>query len=187
MGMGGDKTSIWQGPTKFAHRGEGLKKGLYFHGYNNLCLFCLVKLFGPSNRGISTTFRVLNTTFLGTGFGLFVHLMQVIAEHFGELGVHPITDGLTGDVPNYESNGLKNAQVPRNGGLRQWQFMHQITGDAAILGQEMFHNGQASGMTQGLENIRPLEKGRRVMLGFGESHGSAAGLTEKVYCKYIVR
>jgi hypothetical protein len=107
--------------------------------------------------GISTTFRVLNTTFLGTGFGLFVHLMQVIAEHFGELGVHPITDGLTGDVPNYESNGLKNAQVPRNGGLSQWQFMHQITGDAAILGQEMFHNGQASGMTQGLENIRPLE------------------------------
>jgi hypothetical protein len=157
MGMGGNKTSIWQGPTKFAHSGESLKKRLYFHGYNNLCLFCLVKLFGPSNRGISTTFRVLNTTFLGTGFGLFVHLMQVIAEHFGELGVHPITDGLTGDVPNYESNGLKNAQVPRNGGLRQWQFMHQITGDAAILGQEMFHNGQASGMTQGLENIRPLE------------------------------
>jgi hypothetical protein len=108
---------------------------------------------------------------MGTSFGFLVHLMQVIAEHAGELGVDPITNGLAGDVPNNESNGLKNAQVPRYGGLSQWQFMHQITGDAAILGQEMFHNGQASGMTQGFENIRPLEKGRGVMLGFGESHG----------------
>jgi hypothetical protein len=117
-------------------------------------------------------FWPLSTTFLRTAFGFLVHLMQVIAEHFGELGVDPITNGLAGDVPNNESNGLKNAQVPRYGGLSQRQFMHQITGDAAILGQEMFHNGQASGMTQGFENIRPLEKGRGVMLGFGNSHGS---------------
>jgi hypothetical protein len=116
-------------------------------------------------------FWALSTAFMGTSFGLLVHLMQVIAEHAGELGVDPITNGLAGDVPNNESNGLKNAQVPRYGGLSQRQFMHQITGDAAILGQEMFHNGQASGMTQGLENIRPLEKGRGVMLGFGNSHG----------------
>lgn len=108
---------------------------------------------------------------MGTSFGFLVHLMQVIAEHAGELGVDPITNGLAGDVPNNESNGLKYAQVPRHGGLSQWQFMHQITGDAAILRQEMLHNGQASGMTQSLENIRLLEKGRGVMLGFGNSHG----------------
>jgi len=108
---------------------------------------------------------------MGTSFGLLVHLMQVIAEHAGELGVDPITNGLASNVSNNESNGLKNAQVPRYGGLSQWQFMHQITGDAAILGQEMFHNGQPSGMTQGFENICLLEKGRGVMLGFGNSHG----------------
>jgi hypothetical protein len=112
-------------------------------------------------------FWALSTAFMGTSFGLLVHLMQVIAEHAGELGVDPITNGLAGDVPNNESNGLKNAQVPRYGGLSQWQFMHQITGDAAILRQEMFHNGQASGMTQGLENIRPLEKQRSIMFCFG--------------------
>jgi hypothetical protein len=109
----------------------------------------------------------LSTALFGTGLGLFVHLMQVIAEHAGELGVDPITNGLASNVSNNESNGLKNAQVPRYGGLSQWQFMHQITGDAAILGQEMFHNGQASGMTQGLENIRPLEKQRSIMFCFG--------------------
>jgi hypothetical protein len=112
-------------------------------------------------------FWALRTAFLGTDFGFLVHLMQVIAEHAGELGVDPITNGLAGDVSNNKSNGLKNAQVPRYGGLSQWQFMHQITSDTAILGQEMFHNGQASGMTQGLENIRPLEKQRSIMFCFG--------------------
>jgi hypothetical protein len=109
----------------------------------------------------------LSTALFGTGLGLFVHLMQVFTEHAGELGVDPITNGLASNVSNNESNGLKNAQVPRYGGLSQWQFIHQITGDAAILGQEMFHNGQASGMTQGLENIRPLEKQRSIMFCFG--------------------
>jgi hypothetical protein len=47
MGMGGDKASIRQGPTKLAQRGKGLKKRLNFHGYNNLCLSYLVNFFGP--------------------------------------------------------------------------------------------------------------------------------------------
>ena len=70
------------------------------------------------------------------------------------------------DIAHNKAYRLENSKVPGHRGLGQWQFMDQVAGDAAVLGQEMLHNGQSSRMAQGLEYLRPLEQLRRVMIGF---------------------